>query len=209
VTTVFLVRHGATTWNHTKRAQGQADIELNDAGYRQAIAAAEELSHVRVDAVYSSDLQRARATAEPIAKTHGVAVTTDPAFREIDQGEWEGLHVDEIRRRWPELWGPARHYSTRPGGESPAKVRERALAGIARIVDAHPGGTVVVVSHGGTIRWLSAEALGYDDRRSARIRGLGNGAIVRLTAEKRDGRLVLRDLERLDGNTTDLDDPND
>lgn len=209
MTTIVLVRHGATTWNHSKRAQGQADVDLNEAGHRQAIAAAEELSHVPVTAVYASDLQRAYKTAEPIARAHGVEVRTDPAFREIDQGEWEGLHVDEIRRRWPELWGPARHYSARPGGESPAQVRERALAGIERVVREHPQGTVVVVSHGGTIRWISAEALDYDDHRSARIRGLGNGAAVRLTAEIDDGRLVLRDLERLDGNTTDLDDPND
>ncbi|MDQ4025188.1 MAG: histidine phosphatase family protein, partial [Actinomycetota bacterium] len=205
----FLVRHGATAWNHSKKAQGQADIELNDAGYRQAIATAEELSHVPVAAVYSSDLKRAYDTAEPIAKTHGLEVRTSPAFREIDQGEWEGLHVDEIRRRWPDLWGPARHYSTRPGGESPAQVRERALAGLEQVVRAHPDGSVVVVSHGGTIRWLSAEALGYDDRRSARIRGVGNGAIVRLNASIQEGKLVLSDLERLDGNTTDLDDPND
>ena len=209
MTTIFLVRHGATTWNHSKRAQGQADIDLNEAGYRQAIATAEELSHVPVEAVYSSDLKRAYKTAEPIAKTHGVEVRTDPEFREINQGEWEGLHVDEIRRRWPELWGPARHYSARPGGESPAQVRERALRGLERVVHAHPDGTVVVVSHGGTIRWLSAEALGYDDRKSARIRGLGNGAVVRVTAGMDGDRLVLRDLERLDGNTTDLDDPND
>ena len=209
MTTIFFVRHGATTWNHSKRAQGQADIDLNETGHRQAIATAEELSHVPVEAVYASDLVRAYKTAEPIARTHGLEVRTDPAFREIDQGEWEGLHVDEIRRRWPELWGPARHYSARPGGESPAQVRERALKGLEKVVRAHPDGNVVVVSHGGTIRWLSAEAIGYDDRRSARIRGLGNGAVVRVTASIEDDRLVLRDLERLDGNTTDLDDPND
>lgn len=209
MTTIFLVRHGATAWNHSKRAQGQADIDLNEIGYRQAIATAEELSHEPIVAVYASDLKRAYLTAEPIARTHGVEVQTDPAFREIDQGEWEGLHVDEIRRRWPDLWGPARHYAARPGGESPAQVRERALKGLEAVVRAHPEGAVVVVSHGGTIRWLSAEALGYDDRRSARIRGLGNGAVVRLRAAIEDGKLVLGDLERLDGNTTDLDDPND
>lgn len=209
MTTIFLVRHGATKWNHSKRAQGQADIDLNETGHRQAIATAEALSLVPVEAVYASDLMRAYKTAEPIARAHGLEVRTDPAFREIDQGEWEGLHVDEIRRRWPELWGPARHWSARPGGESPAQVRERALKGLEKVVREHPEGNVVVVSHGGTIRWVSAEALGYDDRRSARIRGLGNGAVVRVTASIEGGDLMLRDLERLDGNTTDLDDPND
>jgi broad specificity phosphatase PhoE len=205
----LLVRHGATEWNHTKRAQGQADIELGEAGRSQAEHTASELAHLDVAAVYSSDLKRAFHTAVPIAAAHGLGVVADPAFREIDQGEWEGLTVAEINRRWPDLWGPARHYSTRPGGESPEQVRRRALDGIRRIVEAHPDQTVVVVSHGGTIRWLSASALGYDDRRSARVRGLGNGAVVKFEARLDGAKLVLEKFERLDGNTADLDDPND
>ena len=136
-------------------------------------------------------------------------MVADSAFREIDQGEWEGLHVDEIKQRWPELWGPARHYTARPGGESPEQVRDRALEALARIAEAHPGATVVVVSHGGTIRCISAEALGYDDRRAARIRGVGNGAAVAFSARIENGKLTLADFDRLDGNTPDLDDPND
>lgn len=203
------MRHGATEWNHTKRAQGQADIELNTDGHKQALQTATQLAPLDVTAVYSSDLKRATDTATPIAKTHDLEVVTDPAFREVDQGEWEGLHVDEIKKRWPELWGPARHHSARPGGESPGQVRKRALEGLTRVVERHPVGIVVIVSHGGTIRWLSAEVLGYDDRRSARLRGLGNGAAVSLDAAIENGALKLSNLQRLDGNTTDLDDPND
>ncbi len=206
---VYLVRHGATEWNHDKRAQGQADIELNDDGRRQAVEAAHALSNIPLTAVASSDLKRARNTARVIAETHGLELIEDPAFREIDQGDWEGLHVDEIKERWPDMWGPARHYSTRPNGESPQQVRARSLEGLHRLLEAVPDGDVVVVSHGGTIRWLSAEALGYDDRRSARIRGVGNGGIVSITAELRDGQMMLGGLERLDGATPDLDDPND
>jgi broad specificity phosphatase PhoE len=205
----LLVRHGATEWNRTKRAQGHADIDLNDAGRQQAIHTAAELAGHDVAAVYSSDLRRALDTASPIAAAHNLEVTTDRDFREIDQGEWEGLTTDEIKRRWPELWGPARHFTARPGGESPQQVRARALEGLRRVVESHPDDTVVVVTHGGTIRWLSAEALGFDDRRAARIRGLGNGATVAIDAHLDDGRLVLSNLMRLDGNTTDLDDPND
>jgi alpha-ribazole phosphatase len=209
ITKVLLVRHGATDWNDTKLAQGHADIELNDEGRAQAHRAARELAGASVDAVYSSDLKRAVDTAKLIADVHGLDVKEDPAFREIDQGEWEGLSVDEIARRWPDLWGPARHYQQRPGGESPRQVRERALSGVKRVVQAHPDGTVVVVSHGGTIRWLSAEALGYDDYRSRRIRGLGNGALVSIEARVDGDRLVVSELVRMDGNTPDLDDPND
>jgi alpha-ribazole phosphatase len=204
-----LVRHGATEWNHTKRAQGHADIQLSDEGWGHAFHTARDLYGLDVHAVYSSDLQRARDTARPIALAHGLEVKLEPDFREINQGEWEGLHVDEIRKRWPEMWGPARHYSARPGGESPQQVRERALRALRAIVESHPDETVVIVSHGGTIRWLSAEALGYDDHRSARIRGLGNGGVVSYNARLVDGRLEYSDFQRLDGNTPDLDDPND
>jgi broad specificity phosphatase PhoE len=208
VTVAILVRHGATEWNETKRAQGHADIPLSARGRAQAAAIGNELADWDIAAVYSSDLERAIATAEAIATPHGLEVHTDPGFREVDQGEWTGLTTAEIKERWPELWGAGRHYSARPGGESPAQVRERALAALRRVVEAHPDDMVVIVSHGGTIRWVSAEALGYDDRASARIRGLFNGGAVTLRARLVDDRLELGNLTRLDRASPDLDDPN-
>jgi alpha-ribazole phosphatase len=209
LTQVLLVRHGATDWNINKRAQGQADIALTEKGKLQALDTAEQLKNFDVDAVYSSDLSRARDTAKAIADVHGLGVIEDPRFREIDQGEWTGLPVDEIKQRWPDLWGPARHYSTRPGGESPQQVRQRSLEALKEAVAQNEEGTIVVVSHGGTIRWLCAESLDYDDKRSARLRGVGNGGVVCMSAKLIDGELVLEGLERLDGATPDLDDPND
>lgn len=203
------MRHGATEWNVNKRAQGQADVPLTDLGRSQAKETARALSTFEIDAVYSSDLSRSIDTATAIADEHGLEVATDPAFREIDQGEWTGLPVDEIRRRWPEKWGPARHYTTRPGGESPQQVRRRAREGLARVVGRHPDSSVVVVSHGGTMRWLIAEAKGYDDERSARLRGVSNGGAVVLEADMSKEGLDLRFVERLDGASPDLDDPND
>jgi broad specificity phosphatase PhoE len=203
-----LVRHGATEWNADKRAQGQADVALSKKGREQAHETARRLAGLPVDAVYSSDLSRAVETAEAIAEKHGLDVAMDPAFREIDQGEWTGLPVAEIQQRWPELWGAARHYSARPGGESPQQVRRRALEGLRRVVERHPHGTVVIASHGGTIRWLSAEVLGYDDRASARLRGLSNGGVVSFEARLDSHRLVLSGLERMDRATPDVEDPN-
>ncbi|HVF54144.1 MAG TPA: histidine phosphatase family protein [Actinomycetota bacterium] len=206
---VYLVRHGATEWNQQKLAQGHADIPLDEEGVAQAHAAARSFFDIPLGAVFSSDLIRAIDTATAIAEPHNLTVIQDPAFREIDQGEWEGLHVEEIRRRWPDLWGPSRHFSPRPGGETPQQVRARGLEALGRAVVACPSAPFVVVSHGGTIRWICAEALGYDDRRSARLRGLGNGGIVSIEATMDGSRLVLSNLHRLDGNTPDLDDPND
>ena len=209
MTLIYLVRHGATEWNVHKRAQGQADIPLNEKGRLQALDVAKQLANLEIAAVYASDLERAVHTAQPIANALGLDVVTDPAFREIDQGEWTGLPVEEIARKWPDLWGSARHYNTRPGGESPQQVRARALEGLKRAVEARPEEAIAVVSHGGTIRWICAEALGYDDRRSARLRGVGNGGIVSIRGEVEGGKLTVWGLERLDGATPDLDDPND
>jgi broad specificity phosphatase PhoE len=203
-----LVRHGETEWNAHKRAQGQADVALSPRGREQAKETAARLSDLDVHAVYSSDLSRAVETARAIAEVHGLEVEEDPAFREIDQGEWTGLTVDEIKRSWPEQWGPARHFSTRPGGESPQQVRRRALDGLRRVVERYPQGTVVIASHGGTIRWISAEILGYDDRQSARLRGLSNGGVVSFDARLDSSGLVLSGLERMDRASPDMDDPN-
>lgn len=208
MTTLYIVRHGATEWNHTRLAQGHADIDLDAEGHRQAAAIAHELSQLPVDAVYSSDLKRAVGTAGPIAEAHGLEVRLDRDLREIDQGEWTALHVDEIKERWPDLWA-ARHNCTRPGGESGEQVRSRALGAVERIVRAHPEGTVVVVSHGATIRWLAAEALGFDMERSKRLRGMSNGGAIRIEARLENDELHLGDLVRLDGSTPELDDPND
>jgi glucosyl-3-phosphoglycerate phosphatase len=209
MTTVYLVRHGATEWNGERRAQGHADIELNQDGHRQAASAAAELAHTRVDAVYSSDLKRAFDTARPIADAHGLEVIIDVDLREIDQGDWTGLTTDEIKLRWPDLWGPARHYSARPGGESPHDVRKRGVAALERAVRAHVDGSIVIVSHGGTIRCISAEVLGYDERRAARLRGLGNGMVVSFEAKADEAGITFSDFRRMDGATPDLDDPND
>jgi broad specificity phosphatase PhoE len=208
ITRVVLVRHGETEWNAHKRAQGQADVALSPRGREQAKETAGRLSDLHVDAVYSSDLSRAVETARAIAEVHGLDVEEDPAFREIDQGEWTGLTVAEIKQRWPERWGPARHFSARPGGESPQQVRRRALEGLRRVVERYPQGTVVIASHGGTIRWISAETLGYDDRQSAHLRGLSNGGVVSIDARLDSSGLVLSGLERMDRASPDMDDPN-
>ena len=202
MTTILLIRHGSTEWNEKRLAQGHADIPLNDRGRREAKETAASLSDMDIDAVYASDLSRAVETARPLADARDVLITTDPDLREIDQGVWEGMHADEIERRWPELWGRARHYHARPGGETPTEVRARALRALRRIVEAHPDATVAVVSHGGTMRWLVAEAMGYDDLESAQLRGVSNGGVVELEVGERDGTLTFGDIKRHDGATT-------
>jgi broad specificity phosphatase PhoE len=177
VTTLLLVRHGETDWNRELRIQGSSDTELNETGRAQARALAQELESQRVDAVYSSDLRRARETAELVAAGHEVVVRLDPDLRERSFGSWEGLTRSEIAERFPDL----EHHD----GETDEQVRGRVLAAIGRIVAAHPGEEVLVVSHGGALNALWHHAFGE------RIVRWGNCAAYRLAI--RDGEFLAVD----------------
>ena len=147
MTTILLARHGETDWNRERRVQGHSDRPLNETGRAQARALADELRNVPLDAVYSSDLARARETAELVAERHGLQVTTLRDLREKHFGSWEGLRDDEILSRFPEArrghWGD---------GETSDEMARRVLDALRRIADSHPGGQVLVVAHGGPLR---------------------------------------------------------
>jgi len=97
VTTLLLVRHGETNWNAERRWQGHADVPLNDRGRKQARTLAEQLAGERIDVIYTSDLSRARDTADAVGARLGVEVVVDPDLREIDAGAIEGLTAEEAR----------------------------------------------------------------------------------------------------------------
>jgi broad specificity phosphatase PhoE len=147
VTTILLARHGETDWNVEGRVQGHTDRPLNETGVAQARALAEELADEQVDAVYASDLGRALETARAVAEPRGLPVVPIPGLREKDFGTWEGLLDEEILERFPQAqhgpWGDA---------ETPDELEERVLATLREIADRHPGGRVLVVSHGGPLR---------------------------------------------------------
>jgi broad specificity phosphatase PhoE len=146
VTVILLARHGETDWNRAKRWQGWADPPLNEHGRAQARALAEQLRETPFDAVYSSDLLRARETAEIVAAPHGVPVVTDQGLREIDVGSWSGLTHAEIELRFPS--------GERPDGETREQHLERVLGSVERIARANEGRRILLVTHGGTIRAL-------------------------------------------------------
>jgi len=151
VTRLCLVRHGQTDWNLEGRYQGQSDVPLNDNGLEQAGTLIEKLRGKNFSAVYTSDLTRARQTAEPIAKALGIPLRVEPRLREINQGEWEGQLVDNLKARYSELWSqravdPA---SVRPpGGETVGEVASRVYAALDDIARQFPTGSVLIVSHG-------------------------------------------------------------
>jgi broad specificity phosphatase PhoE len=160
---LLLLRHGETAWNRERRYQGWTDTSLSSVGVQQAEAAARELKEHAFAAVYSSPLKRALDTAAAIARPHGLEVETDPAFKELAFGEWEGLTLDEARARDASLyegWARTPHLVVPPGAESLAQVRERVLAGLERLRARHGGEVVCLVAHGIPVRILILEALG-------------------------------------------------
>lgn len=158
-----LVRHGQTDWNLEGRYQGQSDVPLNQAGRSQAYDLAEQLEHQVFAAIYSSDLRRASETAEIIATHLHLPFSIDPRLREINQGEWEGQHVEVIKARYAELWNkrtldPA---SVRPpGGETVGEVAERASAALDDLAQHYPQAAVLIVSHGLTLATILCKVRG-------------------------------------------------
>jgi probable phosphoglycerate mutase len=147
VTTLLLVRHGETDWNAAGRLQGQTDAPLNEHGRRQAATVAGRLAGDGVAAVYTSDLVRAKETAEIIGATLRLGVVVDPDLRERDWGSWEGLTAAERER-------------VEFVGEPQEAHRERVLRAMHRIAERHPAQRVVVVTHGGSMRRVQAAILG-------------------------------------------------
>lgn len=152
MTEIVLVRHGETDWNAERRVQGHADPSLNERGREQARVLAQTMNGETFDAVYSSDLRRARETADILVGAAGLPPVLDPDLREAEMGSWSGLTVDDIQHRFPEQWARRRAGEQGHDGETRAEVAERVLAAMRRIATAHPGGRVLVVSHGGAIR---------------------------------------------------------
>ena len=157
MTRFILIRHGETDWNIEGRWQGQADVPLNQLGREQAIQTALALAGMKITAIYSSDLSRARETAAILASVIKLNVQFDVRLREINQGEWQGLLASEIQARYPEAF---RQRMTDPisvtpsGGETASQVMERIVAAIEEIHQLHFGETVAIVSHGFAIACL-------------------------------------------------------
>lgn len=155
-----IVRHGQAEGNTSHRFIGWLDVPLDEVGFLQARAVGERLAASGVERVISSDILRARQTAEPLAALLGVQVEVDERIREIGNGEWTGLLPADIARAWPEMW---EMYITgsdvpRPGGERWADVRTRVRAALDDLsADSTP---TAVFTHGGPVILAAEWALG-------------------------------------------------
>lgn len=171
MTTVYLARHGESDWNVARRWQGHIDRPLTATGRKQALALADRLDGEEIEAVYSSDLLRARETAAVVAHRLGLDVRELPDLREIDVGSFGGLTWVEANERFPGALDRLRAGDLAwEDGETYEEMAARVLAAVQRIAESHPGGRVLVVSHGGPIRAVHAAALGIDLHEHRRAR---------------------------------------
>jgi len=149
---LWLVRHGQTDWNIQGLYQGQSDIPLNATGRQQAEELAVQLRGEPFAALYASDLSRAQDTARALSRAVALPVQLDRRLREINQGEWEGQNYRKIIAQFEEPQEQRDPATFRaPGGETVAEVAGRVTAAIHEIVQRHPGGRVLLVSHGVTL----------------------------------------------------------
>ncbi|WP_010272797.1 histidine phosphatase family protein [Paenibacillus senegalensis] len=143
MTTIAFVRHGNTAWNIEKRAQGHSHNPLNATGFKQAEAIGKRLAKEEWDVLISSDLLRARQTAEIIASYVGMPIIYDQRIREISRGQIEGTIEEERVKRWGKDWG-----TLDLGEETEQQLRARGVAFVKEVLEKYKGKRVLVVTHG-------------------------------------------------------------
>lgn len=166
-TRLLLVRHGSTVLSAEDRFAGSSDVDLSDEGRRQARALGERLAQEKITAAYASPMKRTRETAALVVEPHRIDVRVAEGLREIDHGRWESLTRKEVEAKYHDeyaAWEEDPFTFAPDGGENGLSVMARALPALRAIVDAHPGETVVVVSHKATIRLVLSSLLGIDPR---------------------------------------------
>ena len=178
---VLLVRHGETVWNQENRWQGQADTPLSQTGYDQARQLAQRFRNEerRIQAIYTSDLSRARDTADILGQVLGSTPLETAAWREMDIGTWSGLTTSEVATRHAEEWARLRQGEDLPrgGGETFAQFQGRLLQSSQRLVRDHRGEQIIVVTHGGAVRAFLLHCRGLDMNQFGQIEKIGNTGV--------------------------------
>ena len=178
MTELILLRHGETDWNRELRFQGHVDVGLNAIGLEQAQRLARRLAGETAHRLYASDLLRAQQTAQPVAHQLSLSAVSDAALREQSFGTVDGMSVDDIKAQHPQAWaGWLRFHEDycMPEGESTRQFHARVMDAVGRLMAAHPGETLVVVTHGGVLDMIyrTARSLGLNGPRQSDIPNAG------------------------------------
>ncbi len=166
MTRIYLVRHGTTEWNREEIFRGRAECPLDESGLAEARATGAYFEGVGIDLIYTSPLSRAGETARIIGEGRGLQVVPDPAFIDLDFGEWQGLPLREVRERYPDLyriWRERPQDARFPGGETLAEATSRAWERLLGIIAECPEKTIIIVSHRVITKILICAAVGLDN----------------------------------------------
>jgi len=191
---IYLLRHGEVVLAETRRFIGHLDVPLSPRGEQQSLAQAARLASVKLAALYTSDLARARRTGEIIGAPHGLVPTVVPELREMAMGRWEGLTAAAIQRDEPVKfaeWMANVGEFPFPDGESVPDLEARAWPAFESITGAHAGQSIAIVAHGGTNRALLCRALGLP---SGRLLSMGQDYGALTVLERIDTAWRLRHL---------------
>ena len=200
MTTILLVRHGEVTGNVGDKPTfvGWNDLPLNERGLEQAQIVANYLASEKVAAIYSSDLQRAKNTAEAIATKHDLEVCSDADMREVNYGAWEALGEADLLREYSSQWQARQNDPwniAAVDGESYSQMWSRFLPKWNALVKNHDGETVVLVAHNGLIRMLLCHLLGAPFENFKRVH-VSNGGVTRI--ESSVAGVLLRSVNETD-----------
>jgi len=184
---IYLVRHGLTDWNVRGLLQGQSDIPLNKEGERQAIEAAKKhFKKIKFTAIFSSDLVRAKRTAEIIALEKKMAVETSKLLRERDFGPFEGKHWQEVEKKLrmsiKEFRILSDEVAKKLGIESDEKMMERFSRFLREVAVAYRGKKVLIVTHGSVMRVFLTK-LGFLSKEDSKNVFIKNLAYVRVLSD--------------------------
>ena len=155
---IYLIRHGQTDWNIDKKIQGQTDIPLNENGKLQAKNISEDISKLKIDRIISSDLSRAKETANIINENIGVKIDFDKRLREVGYGDLEGTLVDTLTE---ETWDIFNKTPEKLNGETRVEVYKRIKSFFDELK--REDGNTLVVTHGGAIRMIRYYADNRDE----------------------------------------------
>ena len=193
---LVLLRHGRTSWNEVGRAQGHADVEIDDLGHAQAAAVAPYLATLGPVALWTSDLTRARQTCGYVERATGLTAKEDQRFREYDVGERQGLTGAEFAASFPEAYAAWRGTSDDivrvPGSESAADVAVRIVPALREsLASLAPGETGIVVTHGACLKVGLVGLLEWPPSHAADLRAVSNCGWVTVAEVEPRGRLRL------------------
>lgn len=192
MTEIYVIRHVQAEGNLYRMCQGHWDGDVTPIGIQQRDALAERFRDVHVDAIYSSDLYRARFTASAITKYHKLPVIPDRRFREINLGPWETKYFGNLRREDEEDFHDFifdQHKFHLAGAETYDQVAHRAYAALCEVVEKHPDQTLVITAHGITIRCMLSRVGGFDIADTKSLPLFMNTGVAKLLYE--NGRFTI------------------